>query len=72
MKRIFFLLMVLLIIVSSYGCASVRPWEKDILADQIMVFDGDKTETAAREHMMNSLEGSWGGFGVGGGGCGCN
>ena len=69
-KRLFLLTMI--IILSGYGCASVKPWEKDRLADQIMIFDHDKTDTAAREHMMNSMEGSWGGFGVGGGGCGCN
>jgi len=72
MKKGFLILSILFIMAAGYGCASVKPWEKDILADQIMIFDHDKTETAAREHTMNSLEGSWGGFGVGGGGCGCN
>lgn len=72
MKKRFFLLMTLLIIASGYSCASVKPWEKENLADQIMIFDYDKAETSAREHMMNSVEGASGGFGIGGGGCGCN
>lgn len=54
------------------GCAVVQPHQREILSKPIMQFDYDKNETAAKEHFYNSLEGSSGGFGVGGGGCGCN
>lgn len=54
------------------GCANVQPYQREALSKTVMQFDSDKTETAAREHFLNSLEGSTGGFGVGGGGCGCN
>ena len=68
----------LLFLVSLPGCALVQshqlvqPYEREVLSKPMMQFDFDKTETAAREHFLNSLEGSAGGFGVGGGGCGCN
>lgn len=50
----------------------IQPYEREILSKPIMQFDSDKEEAAAREHLLNSVEGSSGGFGVGGGGCGCN
>ena len=62
----------LLFLVALSGCTSVQPYEREVLSKPVMQFDFDKTETAAREHFLNSLEGSTGGFGVGGGGCGCN
>lgn len=64
-------LFVLLILTFS-GCAVVQPYEREILSKPVMQFDYDKDEASAREHFLNSLEGSTGGFGVGGGGCGCN
>lgn len=54
------------------GCASVRAYEREFLADPIMSFDID-TEEAARElHWIEAREGSTGGFGGAGGGCACN
>lgn len=58
--------------VAASGCAQVQPWEKEYLADPIMRFDSDKEEKAVREHFLSTREGSVGGFGVSGGGCGCN
>ncbi len=66
------LLFMFLFLIFLSGCAMVQPYEREILSKPIMQFDSDKEETAAREHFLNSLEGSSGGFGVGGGGCGCN
>jgi hypothetical protein len=57
------------------GCANVgqvSPWEKGNLAKPEMTFDSDRLDTAFTEHVYGSKEGSSGGAGVGGGGCGCN
>ena len=57
------------------GCASlteVSPWEKGHLAKPEMTFEGDRLDAAFTEHVYGSKEGSSGGAGVGGGGCGCN
>jgi Domain of unknown function (DUF4266) len=54
------------------GLAQVSPWEKGNLAKPEMTFDGDRLDTAFTEHVYGSKEGSSGGAGVGGGGCGCN
>lgn len=54
------------------GCAMVKPWEREYLADPIMQLDANKEEKAVREHFLGTREGSAGSFGVSGGGCGCN
>ena len=56
------------------GCGryAVRPSEKEHLANRIMQFDEDEAETSADEHVLANREGSTGGKGTGGGGCGCN
>jgi hypothetical protein len=56
------------------GCGrhAVRPDEKEYLADRIMQPDYDAAETASDQHVLTNREGSQGGFGAAGGGCGCN
>jgi hypothetical protein len=54
------------------GCASVEPWDRDVLARPDMQIVSDPIETAADEHIYFSKEASSGGQGFGGGGCGCN
>lgn len=57
------------------GCASMTPpqaWEKGDLARPSMQFDYDKLETRTQQHIYTSKEAASGGYGVGGGGCGCN
>jgi hypothetical protein len=54
------------------GCASVEPWDRDVLARPEMQIVSDPIETAADEHIYFSKEASSGGQGFGGGGCGCN
>ncbi len=55
------------------GCArAVLPSEKAYLADPIMQFDADALEAASDAHFMSNREGSAGGSGTAGGGCGCN
>jgi hypothetical protein len=58
--------------VAGCGRHAVRASEKEHLADRIMRFDDDAHETAADEHVLSNREGSSGGRGTGGGGCGCN
>jgi hypothetical protein len=54
------------------GCATVAPQQRAILADPTMSFDADAKHDAALRHAIENREGSMGGTGVSGGGCGCN
>ncbi|MGH8850915.1 MAG: DUF4266 domain-containing protein [Casimicrobiaceae bacterium] len=57
------------------GCATVqppRPWEKGRLARPEMQFDADPMNARLSDHIYTSKEAASGGYGVGGGGCGCN
>lgn len=54
------------------GCASVQPWERGFLSQEIMRPDRDPVGVALTEHLYFSREAASGGRGVGGGGCGCN
>ena len=68
-------LFALFTVVALGGCASFappKPWEKQYLANPDMQFDADKLDAKARDHIYSSKEGAYGGYGVGGGGCGCN
>jgi hypothetical protein len=57
---------------SVMGCATVKPQERAVLADPIMQFEGDPLIAAQLHHAIDNREGSFGGSGVAGGGCGCN
>lgn len=54
------------------GCANVKPWERGYLAKPEMSFDSDTAEARNLQHIYSSKEAAHGGYGVGGGGCGCN
>jgi hypothetical protein len=54
------------------GCATVRPEEREYLAEPAMSFTARSREAAMDEHILGNREGSFGGGGAGGGGCGCN
>ena len=54
------------------ACADVKPWQKGHLAKKQMAFDPDPAETKYIQHMYTSKEAASGGYGIGGGGCGCN
>ena len=56
------------------GCVvfSVKPWERDLLAEKQMQLSPDPVESSLDEHIYFSKEAASGGQGVGGGGCGCN
>jgi hypothetical protein len=54
------------------GCATVKPYEREFLAQRIMDFDTAKIEETKERHWLETLEGSTGGMGGSGGGCACN
>lgn len=57
---------------ASVGCAPVKIWERGILARRCMALVPDSEELKAEQHMLAYREGSAGGYGDSGGGCGCN
>ena len=57
---------------SQVSCVTVRPQDRAALADPTMQFEGDPQQAAALRHALENREGSFGGAGVAGGGCGCN
>lgn len=63
---------VALSLLSACAIVPVQAWEKGILAKEEMIFDANRMEAALIDHTYVSKEGSSGGRGVGGGGCGCN
>lgn len=68
-------LTVVLVAAALAGCASWQPpaaWEKQYLARPAMQFDADPLDTKNVQHVYFSKEGAAGGYGIGGGGCGCN
>ena len=56
------------------GCAMSPPqaWQKGALAKPEMTMINDPLDQAFSQHTYNSKESASGGYGVGGGGCGCN
>ena len=56
------------------GCSMTPPqaWQKGALAKSEMKMDGDALDQAFTQHIYTSKESASGGYGVGGGGCGCN
>ena len=58
------------------ACGNIQPWvkpyERDRLADPIMVWNRDAISAAYLDHIRESREGSRGATGGAGGGCGCN
>jgi hypothetical protein len=56
------------------GCAFAppQPWEKGDLARPEMTMGADPLDQRFVQHIYGSKENASGGYGVGGGGCGCN
>ena len=56
------------------GCDAIgpQPWERDLMAQRRMQLNPYPIQTAADDHIYFSKEGSSGGRGFAGGGCGCN
>ena len=64
--------MLLATLVTLTGCATVKPYERELLARSDMQFEGNAHVSAAEDHSTETREGAVGGLGAGGGGCGCN
>jgi hypothetical protein len=58
-------------VVAGAGCAVVKPYQRELLAQPGMSFELT-ADGAIEQHMLEAREGSAGGFGASGGGCGCN
>ena len=54
------------------GCSTVKPWDRDLLAEKKMQLVPAPLDNALDEHIFFSKEAASGGQGTGGGGCGCN
>jgi hypothetical protein len=56
------------------GCAIAppQPWERGNLAKPEMTMGADPLDQRFVQHIYGSKENASGGYGVGGGGCGCN
>ena len=63
---------ILVLLSCATGCTKVQPWQKGNLARSHMAFDPNPPQAQFQQHVYQSKEGSSGGYGVGGGGCGCN
>jgi uncharacterized protein (TIGR03382 family) len=66
------LLAVATLALAAGGCVHVRPSQRETLAERKMKFAPDPTEDELDLHMQEAREGSSGGYGSAGGGCGCN
>lgn len=60
------------LVVGIGGCVTVRPEQREILADPAMTFGAGGDAAAHEEHVLSNREGSVGGGATSGGGCGCN
>ena len=65
------LLLAAAVATSATGCATVQPWERGRLAHSCMQLK-DRIGDGYLTHVLSIREGSVGGEGSSGGGCGCN
>ena len=72
MRRLFSVFALIFLVISQFSCLAVMPWQREILAKDVMIFDRDGTESGVDQHVYSVREQSAGCFGGGGGGCGCN
>jgi len=61
----------LVLLALAVGCSSVRPYEKEHLADPIMMSADDAQAELRELKWLEAREGSTGGAGGAGGGCAC-
>jgi hypothetical protein len=55
----------------SQGCATVKPWDKDVLAQPCMGFSSEAPAQPFMAHALITNEEAEGAEGGSGGGCGC-
>jgi len=54
------------------ACVTVRPQDKELLADPAMTYGSGGTAEIHEEHVLSNREGAAGAGQTVGGGCGCN
>lgn len=54
------------------GCATVQPWERELMSEPAMQVDPNPVQSGYDDHIYFSIESASGGRSFGGGGCGCN
>lgn len=62
----------LLLLLVATGCAGVKPYEREMLADPLMSFARDPISERYLQHVYEVREGARGAGVAQGGGCGCN
>ena len=65
-------LVLLVALTAMAGCVTVRPEEREFLADSSMTFGSGGEADSHEEHVLSNREGSFGAGEFSGGGCGCN
>ncbi len=72
MKKICLFSLLFIVSIAVTGCQTVNPWERGNLAKPQMALEFEPLTAALTAHTFSSKEAASGGYGVGGGGCGCN
>lgn len=72
LKKIIGRVLILALFCTMSGCQTVNAWERGNLAKPQMALEFDPLTSALSAHTFSSKEAASGGYGVGGGGCGCN
>lgn len=57
---------------SATGCVTVKPADRELLADPAMTYGSDGPTGSHEAHVVQNREGSFGAGEASGGGCGCN
>lgn len=65
-------LLVAMLALAASGCSTVRPQDKELLADPAMSYGAGGEAEAQEEHVLTNREGAAGAGRTSGGGCGCN
>ncbi len=68
----FGLLLMAALLLNLSACVSVRPEDKEHLAEPAMSFGDEGMSEQHEQHVLDNREGSTGGGDTRGGGCGCN
>jgi len=70
------MVVVVALVSSLSACGNIEPWvkpyERQQLADPIMVANPNPVSASYMDHVFEAREGARGALGGGGGGCGCN
>jgi len=69
-KRLFFIFLYCTLLVACVQ--KLSPWERGNLAKPQMALEAYALDSALMKHTYSSKEAASGGYGIGGGGCGCN